>query len=703
VGVVICWLRYSGGPAKCQPVIAEYLAPLRAPVTSLPGIGPRLAVLVARLVGGATVRDVLFHLPVDFLDRRGSPKIADARPGTIATLRIYVVRHEAPVKKGQPHRVVIGDDSGFAEIVLFHAARLVQFPVGAKLIVSGKVEMFGDRIVMPHPDYVARETQGETFPWIEPVWPLAAGVTPRVMRLAVTGALARLPEMPEWHDGSILKARGWPGFGAALAALQAPAVVPDDKPAARLAYDELLARQIAFAVVRARRRRRAGRVLTGDGRLRRAALARFGFEPTAGQLQALAEIDADLAAPHRMLRLLQGDVGSGKTLVALLAMLRAVEAGAQAALLAPTEILAKQHLALFSRVCPVPVALLTGNVKGAARRRILAGLADGSLPIVIGTHAIFQDAVAFHDLALAVIDEQHRFGVDQRLRLGAKGEAVDLLVMTATPIPRSLLLTHWGEMDTSRILEKPAGRLPITTTMHKISELPKVEAAIARAVERGGRVYWVCPLVAESEVVDLTAAEIRFADLREKFGDVVAIAHGQQEPAVRDAALADFASGKCRILVATTVIEVGVDVREANVMVIEHAERFGLAQLHQLRGRVGRGAAKSFCLLLHDDKLGTTARRRLSMLRQTEDGFLIADEDYKLRGGGDYLGTKQSGLPGYLLADAEKHEDLLPMARQDAVLLLQRDPLLETPRGQTVRILLNLFDQRDAIKTVEAG
>ncbi len=384
-------------------------------------------------------------------------------------------------------------------------------------------------------------------------------------------------------------------------------------------------------------------------------------------------------------------------------MLRAVEAGAQAAFLAPTEILAKQHFATLQRLCPVPVAFLSGNVKGRARTAILRGLADGSIPILVGTHAIFQKHVEFADLAFAVIDEQHRFGVDQRLALGAKGPATDLLVMTATPIPRSLLLTHWGEMDISRITEKPAGRKPITTTMHKLSDLEKVFAAIARAIAAGGRVYWVCPLVTESDVLDVTAAEMRFAVLREKFGDVVAIAHGQMDAAVRDQALYNFAAGAAKILVATTVIEVGVDVREANVMVIEHAERFGLAQLHQLRGRVGRGERQSFCLLLHEDKLAASSKKRLSLLRETEDGFLIADEDFRLRGGGDFLGTKQSGLPGYRLADPETHDDLLPMARQDAVMILQRDPKLESERGKALRILLTLFEQREAIQTVRAG
>ncbi len=681
----------------------EILSALRAPITALPGLGLRLSVLVGKLVGGDTVRDVLFHLPADFVDRRQVVKVRDAAPGGIVTMRVEVIRHESPAKKTQPHRVVIGDETGFAEIVLFHAARLAQFPIGTRLLISGRADVFSDRIVLPHPDFVLPVAQEDGFPWIEPVWPLTAGVVPRVMRRAALGALACLPELPEWHDASILRKRQWPGFAAALQALHRPECIPGPEAAARLAYDELLARQLAFGIVRSRRRRRGGRALAGNGTLRAQALSRFGFAPTAAQAKALAEINADLAAPHQMLRLLQGDVGSGKTLVAVLAMLRAVESEGQAALLAPTEILAKQHYATLQKLSPVPVALLTGNVKGKARSRILDALAYGSLPIVVGTHALFQKHVAFHDLALAVIDEQHRFGVDQRLQLGAKGNATDLLVMTATPIPRTLLLTHWGEMDISRITEKPAGRKPITTTMHRMSELPKLLDAVGRAIAAGGRVYWVCPLVQKSELIDITATELRFAELGKRFGACVALAHGKQDAAMRDAALGAFALGAVKILVATTVIEVGVDVPEANVIVIEHAERFGLAQLHQLRGRVGRGSTQSFCLLLHADKLGETARQRLALLRETEDGFVIADEDFRLRGSGDYLGTKQSGLPGYSLADPETHEALLPMAKQDATMLLDRDPRLESPRGQAVRILLNLFDQRDAIQTLRAG
>lgn len=686
-----------------QPIEMEILYPLRAPLASLPGLGPRLSTLMAKLVDGNTVRDVLFHLPVEFIDRRHTPSLATAQPDQTATLTVEVVRHEEPLRKGQPWRVVVTDGSGFADIVLFHAARLSQFPVGARLIIAGKIDRFQDRLVMAHPDQVVAEHQRDQFPWIEPIWPLAAGITPRTMRKAALAALTRLPDFPEWHDKPLAARQHWPSFGEALHRLHAPAEPPDHTSRERLAYDELLARQIAFEVARGRRHRQTGRILRGDGRFCAQALRNFGHTPTAGQTQALAEIIADMEAGHRMRRLLQGDVGSGKTLVALLAALRAVEAGAQAALMAPTEILARQHAATFQALAPVPVALLTSSIKNTARREILAGVKAGSIPILIGTHAIFQKDVAFHDLGLVIIDEQHRFGVDQRLALGAKGDAADLLVMTATPIPRTLLLTHWAEMDVSRITEKPAGRQPITTTLHKLSDLPKIEDGIARALKTGGRIYWVCPLVTESEALDVTATEMRFASLQQCFGDEVTIAHGQMDAAQRDAALRDFAEGRKKILVATTVIEVGVDVPEANIMVIEHAERFGLAQLHQLRGRIGRGQQKSFCLLLHEDKIGATARKRLSILRETDDGFLISDEDFHLRGAGELLGTRQSGLPGYRLADPEQDKALLEIAHKDAKLILQRDPRLESPRGEALRILLNLFDQRDAIATLNAG
>jgi ATP-dependent DNA helicase RecG len=702
----------------------ELLAPLFAPLTTLKGVGSTVAALLAKVAGGARVIDLLFHLPESYLDRRTRPAIAAARPGGVATLEVEVVRHEPPANSRQPWRVVVKDDTGFAELVFFRFNREEQMPPGAKLLVSGKLESFNGRITLPHPDYVLPAAQADRLPTIEPVWPMTAGLWPRQVTQAMAQALTRLPDFPEWHDPALLRRERWPSFVAALREVQAPVEMPavavgpggaaadaagKDKPGAnavaraRLAYDELLAGQVALAVVRGRVRTRPGRALAGDGSLRATALQRFGHKLTRSQVKALAEIDADLGADRRMLRLLQGDVGSGKTLVALLAMLRAVEAGAQAALMAPTELLARQHHRTISALTPEPVALLTGSVKGRARTKLLRELADGAVRMVIGTHALFQDSVAYRDLAVAVIDEQHRFGVDQRLLLGGKGEKTDVLVMTATPIPRTLLLTQWGEMDISRLTEKPAGRLPIRTTLHSLGTMPDVLEGVARQLERGAQVYWVCPLVAESETLDIAAAEERFAALAARFGAVVGLAHGRQASDVRENALAEFAAGRCRLLVATTVVEVGVDVPEASVMVIEHAERFGLAQLHQLRGRVGRGSDASFCLLLHEDWVNEVARRRLMLLRDTEDGFLIADEDFRLRGGGDVLGTRQAGAPGFRLADPVEHEGLLLTAHRDAAVLLSRDPGLTSERGQAVRWLLRLFERTAAMRTLAAG
>lgn len=695
------------------------LAPVMAPIASLPGLSASLAALLARAVGGNSLLDLLFHLPEGVIDRRYRPSLRDAEAGRIATLCVTVQRIEKPARPRQPWRVVVSDDTGQAELVFFspHQARAVV--VGSRIVVSGRLDAYGSRLSMAHPDYLLPVERAASMPLIEAVWPLTAGLVPRVVAGALRGAFERLPRLPEWLEPSVMQREAWPDFTNALRLLHFPTdALRDDaslsdpeamaqarlRARTRLACDELLAGQIATARARRRSRDRPGRALTREGTLRREALARFGHAPTAAQVKALAEIDADLAAPRRMLRLLQGDVGAGKTLVALMAMLRAAESGAQAALMAPTEILARQHHQTISRLSPVPVALLTGSIKGAARKQARTLLARGDIKLAVGTHALFQQGVDFADLALAVIDEQHRFGVEQRLLLGDKGKMTDILVMTATPIPRTLLLTQWGEMQVSRLDQKPAGRQPIRTTLHGISQIEEVVAGIARALSKDAQVFWVCPLVSESELLDVAAAEERFITLTERFGaGAVGLAHGRQDIAVREAALTDFAAGRTRILVATTVIEVGVDVPSATVMVVEHAERFGLAQLHQLRGRVGRGAAASFCLLLHEDQLGGNARDRLTLLRDTEDGFLIADEDYRLRGGGDLMGKRQSGLPGFRLAAGPRLDELLRLAWQDAEMLLDRDPGLNSPRGAAVKLLLALFGRTDALRTLQSG
>ncbi|MCU0983464.1 MAG: ATP-dependent DNA helicase RecG [Acetobacteraceae bacterium] len=688
------------------------LFPLFAAAGSLPGVGPKREQLLARAAGGGRVLDLLWHLPASVIDRRARPTIAQAMPGTVVTLEVTVAARRAPRSAAAPWVIEVEDGTGALEILLFgHGGhRAEQLPQGARRLISGELKLDRNRLVMPHPDFILAPERAAELPLIEPVYGLTAGLRAWEMRRAAVGALARLPDLPEWADPSLVRRRGWPGWKAAMEAAHHPAgleaISPDHPARQRLAYDELFSQQVTLALSRRALRRAPGRALAGDGQLRQKALAAFGHAPTLAQATALAEIDADLAAPRRMLRLLQGDVGSGKTLVALLAMLRAVEAGAQAALMAPTEILARQHHATISRLCAaagVEVALLTGREKGKAREAALAGLASGQTGIAIGTHALFQEGVAFADLALAVIDEQHRFGVHQRLMLAAKGEAVDVLVMTATPIPRTLLLTAWGDMEVSRLAGRPPGRLPVTTLAKPAAKLGEVVEAIGRRLAAGARAYWICPLVSESEVADLAAAEARAVDLARHFPGRVALLHGKMKGPEKDAAMAAFARGEKTILVATTVVEVGVDVPEASVIVIEQAERFGLAQLHQLRGRVGRGREASYCLLVYDEGLTEVARKRIETLCETEDGFVIAEEDLRLRGGGEALGTRQSGLPTFRLAEAAAHGELIAVARDDAALLLERDPDLRGTRGQAVRILLHIFSAEEVIPTIASG
>jgi ATP-dependent DNA helicase RecG len=563
---------------------------------------------------------------------------------------------------------------------------------------------------MVHPDRVVDEAGLAKLPLVEPVYPLTEGLFASQLRRAIEGAIDKLPALPEWQDPAYLAREGFPSFDEALRLVHRPAVPADALPTSaawsRLAYDELLAGQLALGLMRAHMRRISGRRTMGDGRLRERIIAALPYSLTASQVRALSDIVGDLGQPHRMLRLLQGDVGSGKTVVALLACAAVIEAGRQAAIMAPTEILARQHLATIATVAEaagLKVALLTGRERGRARSDILARLAAGDIDLLVGTHALFEEEVAFRDLALAVVDEQHRFGVHQRLALARKGEAVDVLVMTATPIPRTLVLTYFGDMDISELREKPAGRKPIDTRTVPLGRIDDVVAGVGRALEEGRRVYWVCPLIEESETVDLAAAEDRFQSLQERFGALVGLVHGRLKGADKDRAMESFAQGETRLLVATTVIEVGVDVPEASVMVIEHAERFGLAQLHQLRGRIGRGAEHSSCLLLYRAPLGETAKARLAIMRETEDGFRIAEEDLKLRGEGDVLGTRQSGMPGFRLARIETHGKLLQVARDDAALVLARDPKLESARGEALRTLLYLFERDEAIRLIRAG
>ncbi len=695
------------------------LDPLFAPVSTLPGIGPKIEKLVSGLVGSqpdrdATVADLLFHIPHNLIDRRHRPGIAYSENGDIVTLDVTIGRHMAPPRHSKaPYRINAYDETGQITFVFFHPRRdwlEKTFPEGERRIVSGKVEWFNERPQMVHPDYSLKPEEAEEMPAIEPVYPLTAGLSSKTLQKAVRAAVDRVPHLPEWLNDAHLHQTGWPDFAEALKTLHAPHERNDIDPASpfmqRLAYDELLASQLALAMVRAHMRTLGGISRSPKGELQKAVIASLPFQLTGSQAKAIEEINEDLAKPVRMLRLLQGDVGAGKTVVALAALAQVIETGAQGALMAPTEILARQHYASMLPLCEkagIRLALMTGKDSQKERRLRQEQLDAGEIDLVVGTHALFQGTVTFRNLAMVVVDEQHRFGVHQRLALSAKGNGVDVLVMTATPIPRTLVLTGFGDMDVSRLTDKPAGRKPITTVSVSLDRLDEIIGRVGAAVADGQKVYWVCPLVEESEKIDLAAVEERHRVLEHALRQRVSLVHGRMNADEKDAAMADFKSGATKVLVATTVIEVGVDVPDATIIVIEHAERFGLAQLHQLRGRVGRGDKPSSCVLLYKGPLGETAGARLNIMRQTNDGFLIAEEDLKLRGGGEILGTRQSGTPGFRIARADEHADLMEVARDDARLILELDPDLKTKRGEALRCLLYLFGRDAAIRLLRAG
>lgn len=688
----------------------EILFPLFTPVSTLKGVGPRVAPLVERLAG-PIVRDVLFTPPTGLI-RRTATTSDRAVDGQVQTFIVTIDAHLPPQRPGQPWRIRAWDEHGFVTLTWFkgHGPHLErQHPVGARRAASGKVERFGNEIQVAHPDYLLDADKAGDIPPIEPVYPATAGLPSRTFRKFALEALERAAPLAEWQDPAWMAREAFPAWREALALLHGPQAEIDLSPMSvarrRLAYDELLAHQLALAQRKAAKRAHpAPRIRAGA--LSDAAEKALPFRLTGAQIRALSEVRGDMASGERMGRLLQGDVGSGKTVVAMLAMADAASSGLQSVMMAPTEILARQHyetLAPALEAQGLAVILLTGRDKGGPRAVKLAALADGSAAVAVGTHALFQDDVAFKALGLTIIDEQHRFGVNERKRLQEKGEGAHLLAMSATPIPRTLELTVFGDLDVSRIDEKPPGRTPVATRAAPTPRIPEIIARLKAAAQGGAQAFWICPLVAESDKIDLRDAERRAAALREAIGPSVGLVHGQMPVAEKDAVMQAFVDGEVSVLVATTVVEVGVNVPNASIMVIEHADRFGLAQLHQLRGRVGRGARESSCVLLYAPPLSETAQQRLDILRRSDDGFEIAEKDLELRGGGDPLGLKQSGFPAYRLADPVAHRDLIAVAADDARLILARDPDLTSPRGQAVRTLQELFDWKSASPLNDAG
>ncbi|MDJ0822313.1 MAG: ATP-dependent DNA helicase RecG [Paracoccaceae bacterium] len=691
----------------------EILFPLYGEITALDGIGPKTAQALTQLEIEVP-RDLLLTLPHSGIDRALKDSVQGAEFPSVLTVAVQIGQHRSPRSRGGAYRIDADDAKTRFQIVFFHGrsdylGRVL--PTGQRRIVSGRVELFDGVPQMVHPDHILTADEANTLPAYEPVYPLTAGVTQKLMVKAMADALTRLPDLAEWIDPGQVAQEGWPAWSDALRDAHAPESATDLLPTApareRLAYDELMAHQLTLALARAERRKGKGRETVGTGKLRNRVLKSLPYKPTGAQLRAMDEIASDMAAPERMNRLLQGDVGAGKTLVAFMALLIAVEADGQGVMMAPTEILARQHLEGLQPLAEsagVVLEILTGRDKGSERAAKLAALARGDIQILVGTHAVFQKDVVFHDLRLAVVDEQHRFGVRQRLELGRKGHSVDVMVMTATPIPRSLALAQYGDMDVSVLDEKPPGRKPIQTALVSNERMHEVVDHLHRAIAEGRQAYWVCPLVEESESSELTAAEERFKRLRAVLGeDAVGLVHGQMPPAEKDAAMARFVSGQTAVLVATTVIEVGVNVPNATIMVVERAESFGLAQLHQLRGRVGRGDQASTCLLLYQPPLSEGGMRRLTTLRETEDGFRISEVDLEMRGAGDLIGTAQSGLPRFRVADLERQAKLMAVAQSDARRLLAQDPKLESPRGQAARHLLWLMRQDEAIRLISVG
>lgn len=689
----------------------DILFPLFKDITSISGVGTKYAKLLHNIEIDK-VADLLWHLPHTFINRKLSPSLPAARIGEIGTFEVMVIEHIPPKIKSKPYRVLCHDNYENQLVLCFFKTYgdflSKQLPLNSKRYISGKLERFNGIFQINHPDYISSNINN--IPEIEPVYGLTAGISNKFISSLIQNALSKVPVFPEWQNQQFIKQHRFPNFNQAILAIHNPHTFSDIQSSAiardRLAYDELLANQLALAIVRQKIKKQNGRKIAGNGLLRKKILDILPFQLTGAQEKVLKEIFTDQAAESRMLRLLQGDVGSGKTIVALLTMLNAVECGYQASIMAPTEILAKQHMETIAPLCEsigIKAELLTGRVKGKKRTQILNDLIEGKIDILIGTHALFVEDVTFKDLACVIIDEQHRFGVHQRLNLSNKGNLADILVMTATPIPRSLILTAFGDMEYSKIDQLPAGRKPVDTRVMPLTKIDEIISALKNKLDNGSRAYWVCPLVEESEKIDLAAAEQRFELLKKVFGPKVGLIHGKMKEKQKDEIMEQFKNGIISLLVATTVIEVGVNVPEATIMIVEHAERFGLAQLHQLRGRVKRGNSAATCLLLYNYPTSQTAISRLQIMKETEDGFLIAEEDLKLRGGGEILGTKQSGFANFKLADMNIHQGLLLTACQEAKMIIAQDPDLTSEHGLALRILLYLFERDDAVKTYLAG
>ena len=688
-----------------------YLDLLLSPINKLKGVGPKIENIINKLGINLNIH-FLWHFPYKIIEKKYYENIHDAPLNQFVTLKIEVIKHYPSKFRRQPYRVSCLANETAIDIVYFNARHPVIrsiLPHKSFKMISGKLEFFKNKFQITHPSNIENVTDIQLLREKEPVYSLTAGLNMKTFIKLSNQVLDSIPNLKEWIEERLLLKYNFISWKEAIEKLHNPEIEDTYSEKnifrRRLAFDELLAHQLAICIIRTIDNKKISVVFKNNNKLKNDLIKNLEFKLTNSQINVVDEIQKDLVSNKQMIRLLQGDVGSGKTIVALISMLTVIESGYQVTLMAPTSILAYQHYENISKLIlnlPIEIDILTGKDKGKKRIEKLDRIKDGKTQIIIGTHALIQEGVNFKKLGLSVIDEQHRFGVYQRMAFNYKGFRPSILVMSATPIPRTLTLAAYGDMDESRLIEKPIGRKPIKTTSLTLKKEKNLIERIKKKINNSNdKFFWVCPLIEESQELDLKAATDRYIALNKIFKNKVMLIHGQLSEKDKELTMEKFKNEDYRILVATTVIEVGIDIKSATTIIIEHAERFGLAQLHQLRGRVGRNDEESYCILLHKENINDTAKKRLDIMTNTNDGFLIAEEDLKIRGPGEVLGKRQSGLPSFNIADLSYDGDLLEEAKLYAENIISYDPQLN--QNKNLKDLLYIHERDTAIKTLNAG
>ena len=697
-----------------RPEILNYLF---SPLSIIRGIGEKKISDYTRLLMNSTrglyeekkpkIIDLLFYLPERILERKIVDNLFNIEPGTFVIAKVKVLNHYEPTKKNFPYQINCLLGAQIINIVYYKYYEQYlknKFIEGRELIISGKFEKYMDQYQIVHPDYITNNIND--IQKFEPIYPLTYNIYNKNIIDNINIILRNTPDLPEWLDKEILLKHNWKSWKESLIKLHSPDLnydLGDNRYIKRLAFDELLAERLALTLVKNKiiKNSQKNKLENDSRRLKNYFIEnKLSFALTSDQLNVIREIESDTFSTKVMQRLLQGDVGSGKTIVAFLSMLNYIENKKQCVLMVPTSILAMQHFDYISKICSnenITVEVLTGKIKGKKRENILERLKNGEIDILIGTHALLEENVEFKNLGFVVIDEQHRFGVEQRLKLIKKADNIDILSMTATPIPRTLALTIFSNMDISIIKEKPKNRKEIVTTIMSTKKYNDLIDSVKNKIENGEKIYWICPLVEETENMDLSNVEKKYTEFCQIFGnETVSFIHGKMKEKEKDEVMEEFSdtNSSKKILIATTVIEVGIDVKDATVIIIEHPERFGLSQLHQLRGRVGRGDKQSYCILLYDSsKISKTTVRRMQIMKNTNDGFIIAEEDLKIRGIGDIVGLKQSGIKDYKIADLDRDFDLL----QEASILAEN--IVNEGKARNYVMLLYLFNYMDYLRS----